>query len=132
MLERVNARHLDALPFPPELITCDVSFISATRVLPPAIVLAAPGWEALVLVKPQFEAGRADVPKGVVRDPGVRRRVLRDFCAEAASWRARVAGVVDSGHPGPKGNREFVVHLIASEKPSDPDELECRIDAAVG
>ena len=132
VLERVNARHLDALPFPPELITCDVSFISATRVLPPAIVLAAPGWEALVLVKPQFEAGRADVPKGVVRDPGVRRRVLRDFCAEAASWRARVAGVVDSGHPGPKGNREFVVHLIASEKPSDPDELERRIDAAVG
>ena len=132
VLERVNARHLDALPFPPELITCDVSFISATRVLPPAIGLAAPGWEALVLVKPQFEAGRADVPKGVVRDPGVRRRVLRDFCAEAASWRARVAGVVDSGHPGPKGNREFVVHLIASEKPSDPDELERRIDAAVG
>ena len=132
VLERVNARHLDGLPFPPELITCDVSFISATRVLPPAIVLAAPGWEALVLVKPQFEAGRADVPKGVVRDPGVRRRVLRDFCAEAASWRARVAGVVDSGHPGPKGNREFVVHLIASEKPSDPDELERRIDDAVG
>ena len=78
VLERVNARHLDALPFPPELITCDVSFISATRVLPPAIALAAPGWEALVLVKPQFEAGRADVPKGVVRDPDVRRRVLRD------------------------------------------------------
>jgi len=132
VLERVNARHLDALPFAPELITCDVSFISATRVMPPAIALAAPRWEALVLVKPQFEAGRADVPKGVVRDPGVRRRVLHDFCAEAASWRARVAGVVDSGHPGPKGNREFVVHLIASEKPSDPDELECRIDAAVG
>ena len=132
VLERVNARHLDALPFPPDLITCDVSFISAMRVLPPAIALAAPGWEALVLVKPQFEAGRADVPKGVVRDPAVHRSVLRDFCAEAASWRARVAGVVDSGHPGPKGNREFVVHLIASEKPSDPDELERRIDDAVG
>ena len=132
VLERVNARHLDALPFPPDLITCDVSFISAMRVLPPAIALAAPGWEALVLVKPQFEAGRADVPKGVVRDPGVRRRVLRDFCAATASWGASVAGVVDSAHPGPKGNREFVVHLIASEKPSDPDELERRIDDAVG
>jgi 23S rRNA (cytidine1920-2'-O)/16S rRNA (cytidine1409-2'-O)-methyltransferase len=132
VLERVNARHLDALPFPPKLVTCDVSFISATRVLPPAIGLAAPGWEALVLVKPQFEAGRADVPKGVVRDPEVHRRVLRAFCAAAASWGAGVAGVVDSGHPGPKGNREFVVHLIASEKPSDPDELERRIDAAVG
>jgi 23S rRNA (cytidine1920-2'-O)/16S rRNA (cytidine1409-2'-O)-methyltransferase len=132
VLERVNARHLGALPFPPDLITCDVSFISATRVLPSAIALAAPGWAALVLVKPQFEAGRADVSKGVVRDPAVHRRVLRDFCAAAASWDTRVAGVVDSAHPGPKGNREFVVHLIASEKPSDPDELERRIDAAVG
>jgi 23S rRNA (cytidine1920-2'-O)/16S rRNA (cytidine1409-2'-O)-methyltransferase len=132
VLERVNARHLEALPFPPGLITCDVSFISATRVLPPAIALAAPGWEALVLVKPQFEAGRADVPKGVVRDPAVHRRVLRDFCVAAATWGAQVAGIVDSGHPGPKGNREFVVHLIASEEPSDPDELERRIDAAVG
>ena len=132
VLERVNARYLDALPFAPELITCDVSFISATRVLPPAISLAAPAWEVLALVKPQFEAGRADVPKGVVRDPEVHRRVLRDFCAAAGTWGARVAGAVDSGHPGPKGNREFVVHLIASEKPSDPDELERRIDAAVG
>ena len=132
VLERVNARHLDALPFAPELITCDVSFISATRVLPPAIALAASWWEALVLVKPQFEAGRADAPKGVVRDPEVHRRVLREFCEAAASWGARVAGVVDSGHPGPKGNREFVVHLIASEEPPDPDELERRIDAAVG
>ncbi|HET9288047.1 MAG TPA: TlyA family RNA methyltransferase [Gaiella sp.] len=132
VLERVNARHLDALPFPPELITCDVSFISATRVMPPAIALASAGWEALVLVKPQFEAGRRDAPKGVVRDPAVQRRVLRAFCAAAAGWGARVAGVVDSAHPGPKGNREFVVHLIASEEPSDPDELERRIDAAVG
>ena len=132
VLERVNARHVDALPFPPELITCDVSFISATRVLPPAIALAVPQWEALVLVKPQFEAGRADAPKGVVRDPAVHRRVLREFCTAAASLGARVAGVVDSGHPGPKGNREFVVHLIASEEPPDPHDAERRIDAAVG
>ena len=132
VLERVNARHLVELPYAPELITCDVSFISATRVMPPAIALAAPQWEALVLVKPQFEAGRADVPKGVVRDPEVHGRVLRCFCEAAARWGARVVGVVDSGHPGPKGNREFVVHLIASEEPSDPDDIECRIDAAVG
>ena len=132
VLERVNARHVDALPYPPALITCDVSFISATRVLPPAIALAVPQWEALVLVKPQFEAGRADAPKGVVRDPAVHRRVLREFCTAAASWGARVAGVVDSGHPGPKGNREFVVHLIASEEPPDPHDAERRIDAAVG
>jgi len=132
VLERVNARRLESLPFPPELVTCDVSFISATRVLPPAIALSVPGWQALVLVKPQFEAGRSDAPKGVVRDPEVHRRVLRDFCAAAGTWGARVAGIVDSGHPGPKGNREFVVHLIASETPSAPNELEPRIDAAVG
>jgi 23S rRNA (cytidine1920-2'-O)/16S rRNA (cytidine1409-2'-O)-methyltransferase len=132
VLERVNARSLEELPFPPELVTCDVSFISATRVLPPALRLAVPAWVALVLVKPQFEAGRGDAPRGVVRDPAVHRRVLGDFCATAEGWGARVAGIVDSGHPGPKGNREFVVHLIASEEPSDPDELERRIDAAVG
>ena len=132
VLERVNARNLDELPFAPELITCDVSFISATRVLPPALALAAPGCQALVLVKPQFEAGRADVPKGVVRDPEVHRRVLRDFCAIAEGWGVRVAGVVDSGHPGPKGNREFVVHLIATAEPPDPDDVQRWIDAAVG
>jgi len=132
VLERVNARHLESLPFAPGLITCDVSFISATRVLPPALALAAPGWEALVLVKPQFEAGRADSPKGVVRAPEVHRRVLREFCAATAGWGARVTGAVDSGHPGPKGNREFVVHLIASEEPSAPDDVQRWIDAAVG
>jgi len=132
VLERVNARHLDALPYPPELITCDVSFISATRVLPPAIALASPGWEALVLVKPQFEAGRRDASKGVVRDPEVHRRVLRVFCDAAVEWGGGVAGIVDSGHPGPKGNREFVVHLIASEEPPDPDVVHRFVDAAVG
>jgi len=131
VLERVNARNLPPLPFAPELIACDVSFISALKVLPPAIAQAAPSWEALVLVKPQFEAGRADSPKGVVRDPDVHRRVLRAFCAEAIGWGARVAGVVDSGHPGPKGNREFLVYLIASASPSSPDDIERRIEHAV-
>jgi 23S rRNA (cytidine1920-2'-O)/16S rRNA (cytidine1409-2'-O)-methyltransferase len=132
VLERVNARRLESLPFRPELVTCDVSFISATRVLPPALALSVPDWQALVLVKPQFEAGRSDAPKGVVRDPDVHRRVLLEFCRTAEAWGARVVGIVDSGHPGPKGNREFVVHLIASERAADPDELEHRIDAAVG
>jgi 23S rRNA (cytidine1920-2'-O)/16S rRNA (cytidine1409-2'-O)-methyltransferase len=131
VLERVNARSVTSLPFPPELIVCDVSFISVKAVLPAVLALARPGWEALVLVKPQFEAGRADAPKGVVRDPEVRRRVLRDVCAAAASWGSRVVGVVDSGLPGPKGNREAVVHLIDSTEPTDPDELERWIDGAV-
>jgi 23S rRNA (cytidine1920-2'-O)/16S rRNA (cytidine1409-2'-O)-methyltransferase len=131
VLERLNIRRCRELPYPPHLVTCDVSFISLEHALPPALALAAPGWEALALVKPQFEAGRADAPKGVVRDPEVRRRVLRRLCDCAGSWGARVAGVVDSGLPGPKGNRELFLHLTASEKPTRPDELEQWIDAAV-
>ncbi len=137
VLERVNARAVTSLPFPPEIIVCDVSFISVKTALPPLLRLAAPAWQALVLVKPQFEAGRADVPKGVVRDPEVRRRVLRDVCAAASAWGSgergsRVVGIVDSGLPGPKGNREFLVHLTDSPEPTDADELERWIDDAVG
>ncbi len=132
VLERTNARHLASLPFAPQLVTCDVSFISATAVVPPALRLAAPGWQALVLVKPQFEAGRAEVPKGVVRDPEVRRRVLQDVCARVPEWGARVAGIVDSGHPGPKGNRELVVHLVSSEESTPTDDVTSWIDAAIG
>jgi 23S rRNA (cytidine1920-2'-O)/16S rRNA (cytidine1409-2'-O)-methyltransferase len=132
VLERVNVRSLERLPFPPRLVTCDVSFISVRIALPPALRLAAPGWEALVLVKPQFEAGRADAPKGVVRDPAVRRRVLHDVLADARTWHAEVLGVVDSGVPGPKGNREFVVHLRESDRATDPDDLHRWIASAAG
>jgi 23S rRNA (cytidine1920-2'-O)/16S rRNA (cytidine1409-2'-O)-methyltransferase len=124
VLERTNARTLESLPFAPQLVTCDVSFISVRTALPPALRLAARGWQALVLVKPQFEAGRAEVGKGVVRDPAVRRRVLREVAEAALAWRAEVAGVVDSGLPGPKGNHEFVLHLLATESPELPPELE--------
>ena len=89
VLERTNARALTELPFAPQLVVCDVSFISVRIALPPALALAAPGWQAVVLVKPQFEAGRADVGKGgVVRDPAVRARVLR----EVADGGARLGG----------------------------------------
>src|SRR5262249_50755028 len=128
VLERTNARAVESLPFAPALVVCDVSFISVKTALPPLLALAAPGWEALVLVKPQFEAGPADTPKGVVRDPAVRRRVLADVCAAAATWGSRVLGVVDSGLPGPKGNREFLVHLSDSPEPTDTDELDRWID----
>jgi 23S rRNA (cytidine1920-2'-O)/16S rRNA (cytidine1409-2'-O)-methyltransferase len=83
VLERTNARHVTELPFQPELVVADLSFISLRQALPPLLRLAAPGWQAFVLVKPQFEAGRADVRGGVVRDPNVQRRVLREV-AEAA------------------------------------------------
>jgi 23S rRNA (cytidine1920-2'-O)/16S rRNA (cytidine1409-2'-O)-methyltransferase len=114
VLERLNVRKLDCgtLPFKPGLVTCDVSFISLTKALPPALACAAFGWRALVLVKPQFEAGRSEVGKGgVVRDPDVHRRVVDQVASHAAEWGAKVEGVVDSGLPGPKGNREFFLHL---------------------
>ncbi len=131
VLERTNVRSLRELPFAPELITCDVSFIGLGKALPPALELAVPGWQAVVLVKPQFEAGRAEAPRGVVRDPEVRRRVLREAAEAALGWKAQVAGVVDSGLPGPKGNREFFLHLVHRERPELPDELERWIDYAI-
>jgi len=130
VLERTNARSLRELPFAPELVTCDVSFISVRTALPPALALAAPTWEALVLVKPQFEAGRGQAPRGVVRDPEVWRRVMRQTAEAALEWQAEVAGVVDSSLPGPKGNREFFLHLVYRERPELPDELESWIEHA--
>jgi 23S rRNA (cytidine1920-2'-O)/16S rRNA (cytidine1409-2'-O)-methyltransferase len=117
VLERTNVRELrcEQLPFAPTFVTCDVSFIGLAKALPPALACAAPGWRALVLVKPQFEAGREDVGKGgVVRDPDVHRRVLAEIEAQAPSWGARVEGIADSGLPGPKGNREFFLYLHAA------------------
>jgi 23S rRNA (cytidine1920-2'-O)/16S rRNA (cytidine1409-2'-O)-methyltransferase len=131
VMEQMNARELTELPFPPQLVVCDVSFISVRIALPPVLRLAATGWQAVVLVKPQFEAGRADVPKGVVRDRETRARVLRDVAAAALEWGSSVVGVVDSGLPGPKGNREFFLHLVQSTTPTLPDDLDERIAAAV-
>jgi 23S rRNA (cytidine1920-2'-O)/16S rRNA (cytidine1409-2'-O)-methyltransferase len=131
VLERTNARALRELPFAPELVTCDVSFISVTKALPPVLALAQPGWEALVLVKPQFEAGREHAPKGVVREPEVRRKVLERIVEQARAWGGEVAGVVDSGVPGPKGNREFFLHLVNDRPAASPDDIDRWIDDAV-
>jgi 23S rRNA (cytidine1920-2'-O)/16S rRNA (cytidine1409-2'-O)-methyltransferase len=131
VLERVNVRRVGELPFAPQLVTCDVSFISVRKALPPALALAAPGWQALVLVKPQFEAARAEIRRGVVRDRSVHRRVLREIAEAALAWDARTVGVVDSGLPGPKGNREFFLHLAHAEGAAFPDELDLWIDEAV-
>jgi 23S rRNA (cytidine1920-2'-O)/16S rRNA (cytidine1409-2'-O)-methyltransferase len=131
VLERTNARTLEELPFAPDLVVCDVSFISVQQALPPVLALARPGWEALVLVKPQFEAGRADVRRGVVRDPGVQRGVLRRVIDAAPAWAGRTVGVVDSGLPGPKGNREFFVHLVNRPGAANPDDIDRWIDDAV-
>jgi 23S rRNA (cytidine1920-2'-O)/16S rRNA (cytidine1409-2'-O)-methyltransferase len=117
-IEGLNARDLAARhsPAPPQLVVCDVSFISLTLALPPALALAAPGARLVALIKPQFEAGRAAVGKtGVIRDPGVHQAV----CARISAWIEddqgwRVLGVAQSPLIGGDGNREF---LLAARKP---------------
>jgi 23S rRNA (cytidine1920-2'-O)/16S rRNA (cytidine1409-2'-O)-methyltransferase len=116
VLERTNVRNLrcDELPFAPTFVVCDVSFIGLGKTLPAALACAAPGWRALALVKPQFEAGPAEVGKGgVVRDPAVRARVVQEIVDQVPAWGGRVAGVTESPLPGPKGNREVFVYFVA-------------------
>ena len=112
-LEAVNARYLtaDEVPEPPDLIVCDASFIGLETVLPAALALAAPGAILVALVKPQFEAGRAQVGKGgVVRDPAVHEAVvsrIREWLAGQPGW--TVVGTDESPITGPDGNREFLI-----------------------
>ena len=132
VVERVNARALarDQLPYAPDLIVVDVSFISLTKVLPAVLGVAAGRFDCLAMVKPQFEAGRERVGKGgVVRDPAHRREAIAAVAAAAGALGAAVRGVAPSGLPGPAGNRETFVWLADEGGLTDVDaELE-RIDA---
>ena len=114
VIERYNARALDPahLPYPPELIVLDVSFISLRKVLPAVLACAAPCYDALAMVKPQFEVGRAGISRGgVVREPEARRGALADVAECAGALGAAVLGFAPSGLPGPKGNLETFVWL---------------------
>lgn len=112
--ERTNIRFLtpDRLPERPDLATVDTSFISVTLFLPHLLTLLRHPADLVVLVKPQFEAGRAEVgKKGVVRRPEVHREVLRRVIAAAAGAGAACAGLDFSPVAGPEGNLEFLLHL---------------------
>jgi 23S rRNA (cytidine1920-2'-O)/16S rRNA (cytidine1409-2'-O)-methyltransferase len=114
VIERRNARELSAheLPYRPELIVVDVSFISLRKVLPAVLPAAADRFDCLALIKPQFEVGREQVGKGgVVRDSALRRAALIDIGAFAKELGAAVLGYASSGLPGPKGNLETFVWL---------------------
>jgi 23S rRNA (cytidine1920-2'-O)/16S rRNA (cytidine1409-2'-O)-methyltransferase len=128
VIERTNARNLrpDFLPYAPELIVIDVSFISLRTVLPAVLGVAAPRYSVLALVKPQFEVGRANVGKGgVVRDEGERRRALREVGEAAIAAGSAVRGYWPSLLPGPKGNIETFIELapLAGDTPVDLEEL---------
>jgi 23S rRNA (cytidine1920-2'-O)/16S rRNA (cytidine1409-2'-O)-methyltransferase len=130
LLERTNARSLTGgmLPYVPDLAVLDVSFISLRKLLPAVLGCLADRYDALALVKPQFEVGRERVGKGgVVRAPEDRRSALLDVGDAALSLGATVLGYRSSGLPGPKGNLETFVWLAESGRPGgarDASELE--------
>ena len=124
VIERRNARSLrpDELPYAPDLIVIDVSFISLAKVLGAVLACAAERFDCLALVKPQFEVGRGAVGKGgVVRDPAARRGALLDVARAASGLGASVAGFASSGLPGPKGNLETFVWLAEAGRSAVAD-----------
>jgi 23S rRNA (cytidine1920-2'-O)/16S rRNA (cytidine1409-2'-O)-methyltransferase len=125
VVERTNARALrpDALPYAPELIVADVSFISLAKVLPAVLATAARPFDCLALVKPQFEVGRERVGRGgVVRSADDRRGALVAVARAAQELGAEVMGFASSGLPGPKGNLETFVWLAESGRPGAHDD----------
>jgi 23S rRNA (cytidine1920-2'-O)/16S rRNA (cytidine1409-2'-O)-methyltransferase len=110
--ERVNARYLESLPEPIDLVVIDVSFISLSLILPVAARLLKHTGICVPLVKPQFEAGRKDVGKGgVVRDAAIHRRVLEQVGGYAEANGFVVCGITTSPIVGPAGNVEFLMKL---------------------
>src|SRR4051794_19630958 len=127
VLERSNARALEPsqLPYAPDLVVADVSFISLTKVLPAVLACCAERFDMLAMVKPQFEVGRARVGKGgVVREAADRRAALVAVAAAAAGEGAVVLGFASSGLPGPKGNRETFVWLAEAGRAGAVEDLE--------
>jgi len=122
VLERTNARYLERLPEPVNLVTIDVSFISLRLILPAAVQWLVPEGQVVALVKPQFEAGRREVKKGgVVRDPGVHRAVLKRVIEAAAGSGLGLQGLMPSPLRGPAGNVEFLAWLVLGSKGSNTD-----------
>ena len=113
LLEHTNARNLPELPGTISFFAVDVSFISVRLVLPSIAGRLAPATEGVVLLKPQFEAGRASVPRGgVIRDQAVRIRVMHEFSAWLLEHGWREAAAIDCPVRGGDGNVEFLVHLV--------------------
>jgi 23S rRNA (cytidine1920-2'-O)/16S rRNA (cytidine1409-2'-O)-methyltransferase len=122
VIEKLNARFLDPgeLPGPADLVVMDVSFISATMILP-RIPPVLRGRDAVVLVKPQFEVGREDVGKGgIVRSPDLWLRALTGVADAARACGLPPRAVLPSPIAGAEGNREFLLHLVQREAGSSP------------
>ncbi len=132
VLEGVNARHLASLPEAPELVTVDASFISIRLLLPALLRWLPPqGGEVVALIKPQFEAGRrqASAGRGVIRDPEIHARVLREVLSGAQELGFGLGGLIPSPLRGPKGNVEFLAWLVMPAR--EVGDLERFIEAAM-
>jgi 23S rRNA (cytidine1920-2'-O)/16S rRNA (cytidine1409-2'-O)-methyltransferase len=124
VMERVNARYLEALPEQPGVVVIDVSFISLDLILPVAATISAPDARVVALVKPQFEAGRTAVGKGgVVRDERVRRQTVAHAIASASASDLRLGGLARSPIVGPAGNVEFLALFGKQLAAQDSDIL---------
>jgi 23S rRNA (cytidine1920-2'-O)/16S rRNA (cytidine1409-2'-O)-methyltransferase len=126
VLERTNIRDLTApmLPFSPDLVVGDLSFISLALVLPPLARVTTPDADLALMVKPQFEVGREQVGAGgVVRDPGLRSGAVRKIAAAALELGLGTVDVVASPLPGPSGNVEYFLHLRRGADPLDELDL---------
>lgn len=132
VMERTNARHLQALPEPIALAAVDVSFISLRLILPAVLRLLSPQGEVVALIKPQFEAGPAKVSRGgVVRDPATHREVLQAILDEAQRLGLVLRGLMASPLRGPAGNVEFLTYWERSGQPVPTKEAIERALAAV-
>lgn len=130
VMERTNARYLDALPEPVDLITIDVSFISLTLILPAALKWIRPEGNIIALIKPQFEAGPEHVSKGgVVRQPEVHRTVLARVLGWADQHELGLRGLMRSPLLGPAGNVEFLAWWQVQAKATIA--LEAAMEAAL-
>ena len=128
VMERVNARSMPRLPWPPSLIAVDVSFISLRTVLPSVLGCAAPEFDCLAMVKPQFEVGREGVSRGgVVRDAALRRGAVVDVARAAVELGVAVCGFAPSGLPGPAGNRETFVWLAEGGRSGAVEDIAAAV-----
>jgi 23S rRNA (cytidine1920-2'-O)/16S rRNA (cytidine1409-2'-O)-methyltransferase len=113
VIEHFNARHLQPsdLPGPVDIVTIDVSFISLRQILPVVPPVLRPRGDVVALVKPQFEAGRSEIRKGVIRDAAVQARVVDEVSAAAREVGLTPVASTTSPITGAKGNVEFLLHL---------------------
>lgn len=130
-MERTNARHMSSLPEMVDLVVIDASFISLRLLLPVVLGWLKPTGGVVVLIKPQFEAGRREAARGegVIRDHAVHRLVLQQVLEATQQTGYKIKGVMPSPLTGPKGNVEFLAHLVFAD--GEQESLAALIDRAI-